>query len=81
MQPVNQKFELEYEHHSLNIEEINLPGQVLFRIIFPDETPPLVILRATNFSQEKFWTSMPEGRQKLAEKIGPLIEHHYRAKV
>ncbi len=35
---------------------------------------------ATNANNEKFWTSIPEGRQELAQQVGPLIENYYRSK-
>ncbi|MEP7143657.1 MAG: hypothetical protein ABI707_12335 [Ferruginibacter sp.] len=80
MESGNEKFEIEYGNSTLKIEQISLPGQVLFKVIFPDSTPPVVVLRATDYNQSRFWTSMPEGRQALAEKIGPLIEQYYRSK-
>jgi len=58
----------------------NVGGQAFFRISSPGKEPPLTILRAVNFNGAKFWTSLPEGRQKLAEEIGILIEQFYRAK-
>ena len=34
---------------------------------------PLVLTRATGQDSDRFWTSIPQGRQKEAEEIGPLI--------
>jgi hypothetical protein len=75
-----EKFEIESYKGKLIVETMNLPGQVLFKVFFPDNTRPVVICRATNFNQAKFWTSVPEGRQIEAEAIGPLIEQYFRTK-
>ncbi|MFT3826632.1 MAG: hypothetical protein QM731_22110 [Chitinophagaceae bacterium] len=39
--------------------------------------PTVCIHKATNFEGQLFWTSIPEGKQKLAESIGPLIDEFY----
>lgn len=42
--------------------------------MFQDGRKPLVIARASNVDAAKFWTSIPEGRQKEANEVGSLIE-------
>ena len=74
-------FELDFGVNRIRIEEVRIPSQTLFRVNFSNSIPPLTLLRATNAEQKRFWTSMPEGRQKLAEQIGPLIETYYRSKM
>jgi hypothetical protein len=81
MDSQNLIFDLEYCLSTIRVEEIMIPGQTFFRVNFSNEIPELTLLRATNIKDEKFWTSIPEGRQKLAEEIGPLIEKYYRSKV
>lgn len=76
----NEIFSMEYENSTITVEQIQIPGQTFFRVIFSNGTPQLTLLRATDVNQAKFWTSVPEGRQQLAERIGPLIEHYYRSK-
>ena len=76
----NEIFDLEFGAIQIRVEEIRIPGQTFFRVNFSNEIPQLTLLRATNANDEKFWTSVPEGWQKLAEQIGPLIEHYYRSK-
>lgn len=58
---------------SLQVERLKLPGHSAFRIVFQDGRKPLVIARASNADAAKFWTSIPEGRQKEADEIGGLI--------
>jgi len=77
----NELFQVNYKGQNLKIERFDVGGQALFRISFPGKEPILTILRAVNFNGAKFWVSMPEGRQKLAEEIGILIEQFYRAKI
>ncbi len=77
----NKLFEIDSPNGRLIIEMINLPGQVLFRVSFSDDTPPLVICSATDINQARFWTSIPEGKQDTAEAIGPLIEKYLQAKM
>lgn len=81
MKVQNEIFDLEFGIATIRVEQIQIPGQTFFRVSFSNEIPPLTLLRATNAKGEKFWTSIPEGRQKLAEQIGPLIEKHYRSKI
>jgi len=81
MDSQNLKFDLEFGIATIRVEEIRIPGQTFFRVSFSNEIPDLTLLRATNAKDEKFWTSIPEGRQKLAEEIGPMIEKYYRSKV
>ncbi len=76
----NETFDLEFGNNSIRVEEIRIAGQTFFRVVFSNQIPELRMLRATNAEQKKFWTSIPEGRQKLAEQVGPLIEQHYRSK-
>ena len=74
----NELFQINHKDASLNIERFDVGGQAFFRISFPGKEPPLTILRAVNFNGTKFWTSMPEGRQQLAEEIGILAEQYFR---
>lgn len=77
----NLTFDLEFGIATIRVEEIKIPGQTFFKVDFSNQIPSLTLLRATNMKDEKFWTSIPEGRQKLAEEVGPLIENYYRSKV
>ena len=73
------KFELDYKGDKVNIERINLPGQVIFRVKLPGLFAPIIIGRVLNHQSVKFWTSIPEGNQHIAESIGPLIEEYYKS--
>ena len=76
---LDKNFQIQFAGVPLQVETIEVPKQVLFRISFPDQRLPLMIGRVYNADQQKFWTSIPEGRLKEAQQIGPLIEARYRA--
>lgn len=73
-------FELAYQGSKIKVQEHQVAGQAVFRIVFPDSRKPLVVTRATRSNYTDFWTSIPEGRQKEAEEIGTLISEHLNAK-
>ena len=79
MQP--EKFAISYQDTVAHVEIHSISGQTIFRVIFGDNKAPLVLHRATQFEAKRFWTSIPEGRQKLAEEIGILIEKYFREKI
>jgi hypothetical protein len=71
-------FELDYKEEKIRVQKHAISGQVIFRIQFLNKKAPLIITRTNNPELMKFWTSVPEGRQKDAEEIGPLIEQYFR---
>ncbi len=72
-------FDLELNGVIMKVKKINLPGYTAFQVAFSSRRTPIVVARATNFDADKFWTSIPEGRQKEAEGIGKLIEEYFRS--
>jgi len=65
----------------IKVSEHDVKEMRIFHLVFPDRRKPLSITvaerRGTN---EKFWTSVPEGRQEEAEKFGKLIAAYIRSK-
>ena len=78
MEGKQDKFELNYHNSSINVERHSIGKQTIFRIIFSDKRPPLVITRALHENAYKFWTSIPEGRQREADEIGGLIFEYFK---
>ena len=76
----NETFDLQFGNSTIRVEQILLPGQTFFRVLFSNQIPELKLLRATDAGGEKFWTSIPEGRQELAKQVGPIIESYYLSK-
>jgi hypothetical protein len=46
----------------------------VFKILFSDKRPPLLIFYKMNMQRNDVWTPIPKGRQKEAEAIGRFIE-------
>jgi len=80
MEKSEEQFELTYNNHSIQLQMATVQQQVVFRITFPDKTPPLIIGRITNIHGQKVWSSFPEGRMREAQEIGALIVAWYKAK-
>jgi len=76
MQNTGEDFTIDYNNNQLKVETFKLAQQVIYRLIFTDGKTPLFITKASTRDQAAFWTSVPEGRQKLAEEIGPLIDQY-----
>ena len=69
-------FEIKYGNTSLYITPIDLTDRLAFRVSFSSSRKPLLVVRAVDSNGNRFWTSMPEGRQKEAEGVGALIEEY-----
>ena len=55
----------------------------VFRIEFSDGRPPLVITETyagAKMTYHRFWTSVPQGRQKEAAFFGKKIAEHFKTK-
>lgn len=70
-------FEIIFNDVTVPVRELNISGRPMFMIPVQDGKP-LVITTATNAEGKAFWTSIPEGRQALAQSIGELIEAHFK---
>lgn len=73
-------FDIEYEGSPANVTEHNLQEMRVFHINFGSKRKPLVITVAEAPGGNKWWTSVPQGRQKEAEEVGKLIATYIRAK-
>jgi hypothetical protein len=70
--------ELDFNNGRIFVKQYIIERQLVFRIRFSDERKPLVITRGLNSKAVRFWTSVPEGRQREAEETGKLISHHFK---
>jgi len=75
----NDNFEIEVAGGKAKVQRHSISGQVIFRVIFPAKIPSIVLTRATRENGNRFWTSIPEGRQREAEEIGELIVEHFKS--
>ena len=75
--PVN-RIDIDYKGESIKVQMLDVAGQRIYKVNFPSAAP-LFLTRAKNAEGKYFWTSVPEGKQKLAEEIGTLIEPYLKA--
>ncbi|CAH0266102.1 MULTISPECIES: hypothetical protein [unclassified Pedobacter] len=80
MRELEPAFELSLNETILRISEHELAGKRVFHVNFGAGVKPLIITVGLSVRNEKFWTSIPEGRQKEAQQIGKMIAEHIRAK-
>lgn len=80
MRELEPPFELDYQGKPIKVAEHEIKDKRVFYIDFNGWSKPLTITVGLNRFDEKFWTSIPEGRQKEAEEIGRLIAGHIRNK-
>lgn len=79
MGSTNANFELEYKDQKIRVQRHELSGEIIYRVLFADRRPALVLTRMLHSPTVHWWTSIPEGRQPEAEEIGPLIELYYQS--
>ena len=71
-------FELQSTDGKIQVRRHSIGAQVIFRVTFSNKRSPLVLTRAAHSTAFKFWTSIPEGRQREAEEIGELISEYFK---
>ena len=76
-------FELEIDSLKLQVTSYIINNAEVFRLVFSDGRPPLVITQTfigSKISRHDFWTSIPGGRQKEAAFFGRKIDEHFKNK-
>ncbi len=74
----NQKyFVLEYKGTKIQVQRHEIESKTIYRVVFSDKRPPLILTRATGTEIGNHWTSIPEGRFNEAQQIGPLIQEYF----
>ena len=68
-----------FKKEEINVQRLSIGGQTLFKVNFPDNSKPLIVTRALHANAYRFWTSIPEGRQKEAEEVGALISEYFKS--
>lgn len=77
MEGSGEVFEIIFNDKMVPVRELNISGRPMFLIPMQDGKP-LVITTATSAEGQVFWTSVPEGKQALAQTFGKLIEAHFQ---
>jgi hypothetical protein len=71
-------FDTDFKDLKIRVEQHQVANQVIYRVHFSDKRTPLVLTRASNDNAARFWTSVPEGRQREAEEVGPVIADYIK---
>lgn len=80
MREVEPPFEIEYMGAVSKVTEAEINSRRIFYVQFPGNRKMLTITVGKGLGDEKFWTSIPEGRQQEAEDVGQLIAEFIRGK-
>lgn len=72
----DQPFTITYGNTTLTVQPVSMPDRFAFHVTFSSNRKPILVVRAKDFNGSRFWTSMPEGRQKEAEGVGAMIEEY-----
>lgn len=75
MQPTGAQFVVDYQGGQTPIIVFADGKETLYQVHFPADKP-FFIIKAFRNSANPFWTSIPEGKQELAEAFGALIDAH-----
>lgn len=75
----NGKFVLDVDGVKIVVAEHTVQDQQVYRLVFNDKRPSLVITRAATWHGD-LWTSLPQGRQEEAEKFGKLVSEYLNRK-
>ncbi|HKG06920.1 MAG TPA: hypothetical protein VKB19_10705 [Pedobacter sp.] len=81
MRALEPPFDLELEDRIIVVAEHEIGSNRVFHVDFKGWKKPLVIAVGVGLRDQKFWTSIPQGRQAEAEQIGKLIAGYIRAKM
>lgn len=73
-------FELNFKDVKIRVQRHLVSNQTIHRIVFSDERTLLIITMALTDNAAHWRTSIPEGRQREAEEIVPLIEKYLEEK-
>jgi hypothetical protein len=71
-------FDIELNGQNVRVTDHAIKSARVFHLAYPNSRPPLNITIAENSDGEKFWTSLPEGRQEEAEFAGKVIAAYIR---
>jgi hypothetical protein len=77
MREIETPFEILYKGNKVRVTEHSIDEKRVFRVYL---NKPLSITVAETRAEQKFWTSVPQGRQQEAEETGKLIANYIRSK-
>lgn len=72
MQKEGDVFSVSHQGNDVNVQAYLHLGRTIYHIDIPNKR--LFITKSERTSGIEFWTSLPQGEQKLAETFGALID-------
>ncbi|WP_342647360.1 hypothetical protein [Mucilaginibacter sp. CSA2-8R] len=80
MRAVEPTFEVILDNIPVIVTEAAIGNRRVFHCQYSDERKALTLTVGIDLKDKKFWTSVPEGRQDEAEKVGKLIAAFIKSK-
>ncbi len=77
MIPLDAEFDIDFNGKPIHIKSKDTAKGVIYLATYPGAND-LYITRALNAKGDHFWTSIPEGRQEAAERVGKMIETYIK---
>ena len=78
--PESGPYKIEYEGYVLTVTEVYIKESRVFHVVFSNHLKPLNLVVVESTKGQRYWTSVPQGRQAEADEIGPVIAHYYKNK-
>jgi len=75
--PYEGPYTINYCDYVLHVSEAVIKGTRVFHVEFSINVKPVNLVVVDNGKGFKFWTTIPEGRQAIADEIGPVIGRYY----
>ena len=73
-------FELEFKGSRILVQRRTIGGtDIVYKVTFSDGRTPLILTRATGEEIGIHWTSIPSGRFREAQEVGPVIEQYIKS--
>lgn len=71
---MREPFKINFQDSECQVEHMDIKGSEIYRVSIGDRI--LILTKAERQNGKSFWTSVPEGDQSLAERLGLLIDAH-----
>jgi len=71
---MREPFKVKYQDAECQVEQMDIKGAEIYRVTIGNRI--VILTKAERQNGKSFWTSVPEGDQSLAERLGLLIDAH-----
>jgi hypothetical protein len=73
-------YTIPYDGYVLTVTEAYIEGSRIFHVEFSINVKPINLVVVESNKGHRYWTSIPQGRQAVADEIGPVIGRYYHDK-